>query len=209
MNFFGKFFAFFLRRSIVISLFCVFVSVLAGCANKPVTAGFSTQGGATSVQTNANPQQNVLILSPGDRLRINVFGDQDISGEYDIDGRGFITMPLVGELEAGGKAVPAVKAEIVERLSQGFLVNPRVSIEVISLRPFYILGEVRTPGSYPTFPGFDVFKAIATAGGLTPRAVKNDYILYRGFGENRRKFKATDETPVFPGDSIRVRERFF
>lgn len=188
---------------------CVFA--LGACASSTPAPSVATTAPAFSAPlTRAdNNSSNVFTLSSGDRLRVRVFGDDALSGEYDIDARGVITMPLIGEIRASGQSVDDVKTQITEKLDTGFLVNPRVSIEVISLRPFYILGEVNTPGSYPTFPEFDVFKAIATAGGLTPRAVKGKYIIYRGSGANRRAIEASDETPVFPGDSIKVKERFF
>lgn len=157
----------------------------------------------------AAPEQG-FALNAGDRLRITIFGDEDLSGEYDIDARGLIALPLAGEIAAQGLSVEALKDKITANLAEGdYLTDPKISIEVISLRPFYILGEVREPGSYPAFPELDVFKAIATAGGLTPRAVKGRYIIYRGFGENRVSIEADDATPILPGDSIRVQERFF
>lgn len=188
--------------------FLIFCSVLlCSCASSDSSKAISSDSLTHSETAHSSA---TFTLSAGDRVRITVFGDESLSGEYDIDGNGNITMPLIGEMAVGGHSVTDLQTQIIERLNAGqYLVNPRVSIEVISLRPFYIRGEVRLPGSYPTFPDFDVFKAIATAGGLTPRAVKGKYIIYRGTRENRREIAADDATPVFPGDSIRVKERFF
>lgn len=149
-------------------------------------------------------------LNAGETLKVTVFNDPDLSGEYEIDNRGFITMPLLGDVQAAGRSQNMLKNMIENQLSvNGILVDPSVSIEVITLRPFYILGEVRTPGSYPTVPEMDVFKALAIAGGLTPRAVDDEFIIYRGHGETRQTLKAREDTPVLPGDSIKVKERFF
>lgn len=148
-------------------------------------------------------------LQAGDQISITVLGDEDLSGAYELDPRGFITMPLVGQVQAAGLSPQDLQAEISTRLSEGYIVDPKVSVELASLRPFYILGEVKNPGSYPALADLDVFKAIATAGGLTPRASSGSYIIYRGVGAQRREIPARDETPVFPGDSIRVKERFF
>lgn len=148
-------------------------------------------------------------LQAGDQITITVLGDEDLSGAYDVDTRGFITMPLVGQVQAAGLSPQDLQAEISARLSEGYIVDPKVSVELASLRPFYILGEVKNPGSYPALADLDVFKAIATAGGLTPRASSGSYIIYRGVGAQRHEIPARDETPVFPGDSIRVKERFF
>ena len=188
-------------NSLLLFLGLITVGIVVGCAPKTQPLELGT----------TPPAQNAsdFILSSGDQLRITVFGDEDLSGQYDVDTRGMITMPLIGDVKTASMSVTEVADSIVAKLNDGFIVDPKVSIEVISLRPFYILGEVNAPGSYPSVPEMDVFKAIATAGGLTPRAVKDRYIIYRGFAENRIEIEAGDQTPVLPGDSIKVRERFF
>ncbi len=148
-------------------------------------------------------------LVAGDILYIDIFGDEDLTGEYEINSLGSITFPLIGVMPAAGRGVSDLQDEITTALSDGYLIDPKVSVEVKSLRPFYILGEVRAPGTYPIKPNMDVFKAIAAAGGLTPRAKKNSVIIYRGFGEARVAISADDATPIYPGDSIQVEERFF
>ncbi len=158
----------------------------------------------------SNAPDNSPKLNAGETLRVSVFNDPDMSGEYEIDNRGVITMPLLGDVQAAGLTQNALQNAIENKLAvNGILVDPNVSIEIIGLRPFYILGEVRTPGSYPTVPNMDVFKALAIAGGLTPRAVDDEFIIYRGVGENRQKIDAREDTLVYPGDSIKVKERFF
>lgn len=187
------------------SLLLFVALIVVGCAPSTSSPDLSVAPSVTAQTQNAVD----FTLSSGDQLRITVFGDEDLSGEYDIDTRGTITMPLIGDVQAATMSVMQVSDYIVAELGKGFIVEPKVSIEVLSLRPFYILGEVNAPGSYPTVPEMDVFKAIATAGGLTPRAVKGRYIIYRGFAENRKQIEANDQTPVLPGDSIKVKERFF
>ena len=91
----------------------------------------------------------------------------------------------------------------------GYLTKPLVTVDIITVRPFYILGEVKNPGSYPWQPSFTVFKAIATAGGYTPRAAKGKILIDRGDGAEKQHLNATEDTPVLPGDSITVRERIF
>ncbi|MEM7650454.1 MAG: polysaccharide biosynthesis/export family protein [Pseudomonadota bacterium] len=162
---------------------------------------------------NAQPDPQatpINTLSAGDILKITVFNDPDMSGEYAVSSNGQITMPLVGAFQAQGRSVDALQKEITETLkSDGILVDPKINIEIATLRPFYILGEVREPGSYASVPDLDVFKAIAIAGGLTPRAVKDRFEIYRGSGESRQTIQANEATLVMPGDSIRVKERFF
>ena len=163
----------------------------------------------TSSYQPAPVNDTAFKLSAGDMLRIKIFGDQDFTDDYEIDRTGYIVMPLIGQVYAADKTSQELQVYLQKRLSQGYLVNPRVSVEVTSFRPFYILGEVKNPGSYPYQPSLDVFKAIAIAGGLTPRAVDDEFIIMRGVGPTKRKFKATEDTIVMPGDSIKVEERFF
>lgn len=163
----------------------------------------------TSYQVKTGDTQTGFTLSPGDRLKISVFGDEDFTNEYEIDRQGYIIMPLIGKIQANNKTSTQLQTYIEQELSKGYLVNPRVSVEVMSFEPFYILGEVNNPGSYPYRPSLDVFKAVALAGGLTPRAVKNKFIIIRGTGETKTKITAEEHTPILPGDSIKVKERFF
>lgn len=150
------------------------------------------------------------ILNAGETVKVTVFNDADLSGEYEINTQGFITMPLIGDLRAAGLSQNTLQMAISDNLSsRGYLVDPIISVEIVALRPFYILGEVRNPGNYDTVPEMDVFKALAIAGGLTPRAVDDEFIIYRGFGANRQQIEAREDTPVLPGDSIKVKERFF
>lgn len=171
------------------------------------------ESAAKAAAAPAAPEPGETAGSPrlyaGDKVKIAVFGDEDLTGEYNIDGRGYLTMPLIGDIKAADMTAAEFQSSLETRFSEGFLVNPRVSVEIVSLRPFYIAGEVRNPGGYPSVPGLDAFKAIAIAGGHTPRAVKNRYIITRGEGANRRKIIADDDTTVLPGDAIKVEERFF
>lgn len=164
-------------------------------------------GGDSS--TDGTGHQDSFVLSPGDKIKITVFGDEALTGEYDIDTRGYINMPLIGSVQAGNTTVSALQTSLEQQLSKGYLVNPLVSIELVTLRPFYISGEVRNPGSYPAVPGLNAFKAIAIAGGLTPRAVKDKYLISRSNGSTNQKIVADDDTPVYPGDAIKIDERFF
>ncbi len=148
-------------------------------------------------------------LNDGDKVRITVFGEKDMSGEFLIDSRGNLTMPLLGEVPARGKSPADLQAYIASKLAEGYLVNPKVSAEVLSYQRFYIVGEVQNPGAYDYVPSLNVLKAVAIAGGFTHRAVKDDFTIIRGEGEKLQKIPAREESVVLPGDSIRVDERFF
>ncbi|OKH87458.1 polysaccharide biosynthesis/export family protein [Thalassospira sp. TSL5-1] len=153
--------------------------------------------------------QPVYTLGSGDKVRITVFGEPDLSGEFEVSGEGQISLPLIGIVSAGGKTLHELSSDIETKLKDGYLVDPKVSAEVMNYRPFYILGEVKEPGSYPFVNGMSVLNAVALGGGFTYRADKDDILIIRGGDESRKPEKATPETIVLPGDIVRVEERFF
>ncbi|MFY7776787.1 MAG: polysaccharide biosynthesis/export family protein [Elstera sp.] len=148
-------------------------------------------------------------LGPGDRVRIQVFNEADLSGDYDIDGTGLISLPLIGQMSAGGLRVAELEASIVKSLGNGFLKNPRVTVVVLTYRPFYIYGEVRQPGGFPYVNGMRMVNAVVLAGGYTPRARQGRLLITRLVNGQKTELEGDDDTPVLPGDIIRVPERFF
>jgi polysaccharide export outer membrane protein len=147
-------------------------------------------------------------LDSGDRLRVVVFRHEDLSGEFEVDGTGAFAMPLIGEVDAAGLSTRQLEERIAARLRDGYLVDPQVSIEVLNYRPFFILGEVNQPGQYPYASGMSVINAVAMAGGFTFRAKENAIAVQRG-GSGAPQVVVTPDTPILPGDIIRVPERFF
>jgi polysaccharide export outer membrane protein len=145
----------------------------------------------------------------GDRLRITVFGHDDLSGEFQVDGSGNISLPLIGNVAVGDRSMDDIENAIVKKLKPDYLKNPRVNVEVVNYRPFYILGEVNNPGSYPYVNGMTVVNAIALSGGYTYRAREDKVLITRSDDPERTKKPATLETVVMPGDIIEVPERFF
>lgn len=149
-------------------------------------------------------------LGPGDRVRITVFGQDDLSGQYLVDGTGLLSFPLIGQILAGGLTAAELESAIVKKLDPDYLKNPNVSAEVLTYRPFYIVGEVKSPGSYPFVSGMSVINAVALAGGFTYRAREGSfYVTRRDGAEKKVRIDATPDTPVQPGDVITVRERYF
>ncbi|HXP95449.1 MAG TPA: polysaccharide biosynthesis/export family protein [Telmatospirillum sp.] len=144
-----------------------------------------------------------------DKLRITVFGESDLSGEFSVDGRGNLSFPLVGQLPVGGLTVAEVESKLVERLKDGFLNHPRVSIDVLNYRPFFILGEVNAPGRYAYVNGMTVLTAVAMGGGYTYRADKGDVKIRREAPNGATELHVAPNSPVMPGDIIEVGERFF
>ncbi|MDH5637749.1 MAG: polysaccharide export protein [Nitrospinota bacterium] len=148
-------------------------------------------------------------LGPGDILKIKVFKHKDITGDYRVDGTGNVSFPLVGNIKAEGKTVQQFKESLIEKLKAGYLVNPNVSIEVTNYRPFFILGEVNSPGNFPYQNGMTVINAVALAGGFTNRADKADITITRIVGGKETKIRASLSHVVMPGDTIDVSQRLF
>jgi polysaccharide export outer membrane protein len=148
-------------------------------------------------------------LGAGDKIQVTVFGHKDLSGEFEVDGSGVIRLPLVGAVRVGKKSIRELEKSIIRKLKPDYLKNPRVSVQVLNYRPFYIIGEVKKPGSYPYVNGMKVINAIALAGGFTYRARENRILVVRANDPSRRKSAADQNTTILPGDIIEVPERFF
>lgn len=160
----------------------------------------------------AQPRSSIATnpIRSGDTLTIAFFGQEDLSGEYEIDPRGMLTFPLIGSIEAAGLSKSQLEARIKNKLiAEEYFQEPHLNITKISHQPFYILGEVRTPGAYPYVANLDVVRAIAIAGGYTPRASKNKITISRYDHESEKNFQASESTKILPGDSIRIEQRFF
>ncbi len=149
-------------------------------------------------------------LGAGDRMRIIVYGQQNLTGEYALDGSGMLAFPLIGQVPAMGMTPAQLERAIVAKLHPDYLRNPSVSVEVMTRRPFYIVGEVKNPGSYPYVSGMIVINAIALAGGFTYRARESSFYIKRNDQSGQAgRITANQETLVQPGDVIMVRERYF
>jgi len=148
-------------------------------------------------------------LGVGDKLKITIFDEPDLSGEFELDGAGGVALPLIGQMQALDLSPRELEKRIEARLLDGYLLRPRVSIEVLSYRPFYIMGEVNQPGSYPYRAGLSVLNAAALAGGFTYRADEGDIEISREAAAGGGRFEATPQTQIKPGDVIRVKERLF
>lgn len=149
------------------------------------------------------------ILGVGDRIRVTVFGQEDLSGEFEVDGAGRVSLPLIRDVYADGLTLRKFEQAIIDKLKPDFLRNPKVSVDVLNYRPFYIIGEVKRPGSYAYVNGMTVVNAIALAGGYTYRAKENSVLIIRADDKTREKEDADYDTTVLPGDVIEVPERFF
>ena len=143
-----------------------------------------------------------------DKLKVIVFGEEDASGEYEVDATGAISARLLGRVQVKGMTVSEVEQALIEQYrARGYFRNPRISIELVNLRPFFILGEVEKRGSYPYMNGLTVAQAVAIAGGYTYRASRGRITIQRAGAPKEEP--VTEDAPVYPGDVIRVPERFF
>lgn len=148
-------------------------------------------------------------LSGGDRVRVVVFGDASLGGEFTIDGSGLMALPLIGEVDVRGLTALQLQRRIVARLADGYVKDPRVTVEVLTTRPFYILGEVNKPGQYPFVNGLTVLGAVAQAGGYTYRAKTRTVVIKHAASDVELVQDVTPTTMVAPGDTIRIKERWF
>jgi len=146
-------------------------------------------------------------LGPGDKIRLTVYDEAGLTGDYIVSAIGMISVPLIGDVPAGGQTISGLRTALTTRLAKGVLNDPRVAAEVIEYRPFYILGEVNKPGQYPYSANLTVFAAVATAQGFTYRANKRRVLITHA-GETT-EYSADSKAFITPGDTVRVLERFF
>jgi polysaccharide export outer membrane protein len=148
-------------------------------------------------------------LDSGDKVHIVVFGQDNLSRVYSVDGSGYISMPLIGAVCARGLTTFQLASTIAGQLRQKYVKDPKVTAEVETYRPFFILGEVKKPGQFAYVNGMNVEAAVAIAEGYTERANERNVRLTRKFGGVMSTVMVPTDYPVQPGDTIYVLERFF
>jgi polysaccharide biosynthesis/export protein len=148
-------------------------------------------------------------LDAGDRLRVVVYGQKGLTNTYAIDAGGSITMPLIGSVPARGRTPASLASEITGKLRKGYIRDPSVAVEIESYRPFFILGEVAAPGQYPYVPNMSVESAVAIAGGFSPRAQRDGVTLTHTGNSGSSRIVVPLGTPLIPGDTVLVGERWF
>lgn len=178
-------------------------TVLSACGGSSIVGGpdFVTQDRATALQ-------RVYRLGIGDKLKVTVFGEENLTGPLEVNAFGQVSMPLIGEVQAKGLALNEFRDAITRRLAEGYLKNPKVSVEMTNFRPIYVHGEVKNGGEYPYKAGVSMRDVVAMAGGYTYRADQS-YLYIGREGEADIAIKLPTDSPVLPGDNIRIPERFF
>lgn len=193
-------------KRIILALLSILIMVPASCAAP-----------AQETTLSANPAASTMLaedeyrVSSGDKLHIIVFGEDTLTGDYVITSGGNLTFPLVGNLPASDKTVEQLQTVLSTKLADGYVNNPRVSIQVVSFRPFYILGEVNRPGEYPVSTGLTLQQAVASAGGYTYRANTRRIFLKRANEVQEKLIDLREAGPIVvrAGDTIRISERHF
>lgn len=173
---------------------------LAGCQSVPV----ADDAAAAETRTVGDYQ-----LDAGDKIRLNVFGEEELSGEFVVSSAGLLSIPLAGDIPAKGRTIQEVQRSVEAALRAGYILNPQVSAEVLTYRPFYVLGEVNKPGTYPYAAGLTVLNAVATAGGFTYRGDTRRIFIRRDGSQREEVYKVTSTLQVAPGDTLRIAERLF
>ena len=189
-------------RRLLLGAICVLACAIGG-------------GGASLAQSNDAPPsaENRVVqdyrLGSDDKIRVLVYNEPDLSGEFSVGSAGTVALPLIGNVVAAGRTVDELKTDIQQRLAAGYLKSPQVSIDILQFRPYFILGEVNKPGDYPYTTDLTVLKAVATADGFTYRADKKHVYLKHPGQDKETRYEISSDLPLLPGDTIRIGERYF
>ncbi len=204
-------------------LVCVLIALaLSGCLRRPAPVAIAQPHGSLDSlaygRSYAVPVAYAVApaaydaaykLDAGDKLRIVIYGQEGLTNTYAIDAGGSITLPLIGAVPARGRTPAGLAAEITARLRNGYIREPSVAVEIEAYRPFFILGEVAAPGQYPYVPNMSVESAVAIAGGFSPRAKRDRVTLTHTDAAGSIRVIVPLGTPINPGDTVLVGERWF
>jgi polysaccharide export outer membrane protein len=178
-------------------------SLVVACADP---GGYANPSFATRA-ADSRPDRTFRI-GIGDKLKVTVFGEDNLTSQVEVNASGAIAMPLIGEVQVKDRSIGEVKELLVRRLGDGYLKNPRINVEVMNFRPIYVHGEVKSGGEFAYKNGLTLRDAIAMAGGYTYRA-QQGYLLLVREGRQEERIPLPSTLPVLPGDNIRIPERLF
>lgn len=188
-------------QALLWAIACLTPLALCGCAE----VGDVEPGDAQALL--ASPV--VRTLQQGDKIRLTVFGEEKLSGDYVVDTSGKVSVPLLGQLRAEGRDPGQLAQDMSALLRSAAYLDPKVTVDVLSLNPVYVLGEVQKPGDYPYHSGLTVLRVIALAGGQTYRASETTVLIQHAGEPKMRSYALRDNLPVSPGDLIKLPERYF
>lgn len=209
--------AFVRRRGLMVAMFALAACdgdttpIVQDTAGERLNLGpTNIPGGAQGRGISADTRDPGYKLGANDRVRIIVFGQPTLTSEYVLDGEGVLSFPLIGNIPANGMTTSQLQQAIAAKLSPDYLVNPNVTAEVMTRRPFYVIGEVHKPGNYSYVTGMTALHAVAMAGGFTYRARKGDFYIKRLDKDGQLvRLVAKPGLLIQPGDTVEVRERMF
>lgn len=193
-----------LRHALRWACVALALSVLADCNDYPDPA---SAGGLQMASAATLPR--TYVLRPNDQVRVQIYNEPTISGDYKIDGAGVLSIPLAGRLHAAGLTTAQLERSITRHLDGGILKDPHVNVQISAYGPFYIRGEVKQPGQFLYAPGMTIGDAVALAGGYTYRADETTAFVRRSGGVQEVARSLSTDVPVSPGDNIRIPERYF
>jgi protein involved in polysaccharide export with SLBB domain len=173
-------------------------------------AGCYTDYGPVVLPTDPVPTAYTsTMLHVGDRIKVTVYGEENLNGVYDVNPAGNVMVPLAGSVRAAGRTTTELQRDITGRYKSGYLENPQVTVDIVNLRPFFVMGEVLHPGQFEYRNGLNVINAITTAGGLTYRGDRATVLIQHVGQDVWTEYPLLPTIPVAPGDQIRVPERYF
>ena len=190
-----------IRGSSFVALWFAMAFLVSGCAGAVLSE--AEQQSLAAAATTA-PK-----LQPGEKIRIKVFGEDGLSGDYQIDQSGQISLPLAGTIQAQGLTQAELEHALAKKFRSQYLKNPKVTVTIATLQPYYMMGEVKTPGQFPYQSGLNVLTALAIAGGPTYRASRSKVEIQRRGETSMREYPISASVPILPGDVIKVPERYF
>jgi polysaccharide export outer membrane protein len=199
-------------RAVIPWLILMTTLALSGCMGRSgLVAAVQPQSGLDAMAYAGPPAayDQQYRLDAGDKVRVVVYGQEGLTNTYAIDAGGAVTVPLIGAVRARGLTPAGLAAQITGRLRNGYIREPSVAVEIESYRPFFILGEVAAPGQYPYVPNMSVESAVAIAGGFSPRAKRDAVTLTHTDPRGSIRAMVPLDTPLGPGDTILVGERWF
>ena len=187
-------------KELVLTMTCLAAFALLGACSSPL-------GSLPPVSAASASEYR---LQPGDELLVTIQDVAQADRSYIIDSGGTISLPLLQEVKVAGLSV----REVENRIAEGFrarelLKNSIISVQPGALRPFYVIGEVNSPGEINYRQGMTVLSAISAAGGYTYRAQEGQVEVVRTVNGQEVRSKASEDTLIQPGDRIRVYERWF
>jgi protein involved in polysaccharide export with SLBB domain len=197
----------------ILAAFCISGASAQTASALGVPSGSAASAGSTPPSASRQEVPGDYHLGPTDKIRVVVYGEDALNtpplGEYIVGADGMVSLPLVGDVKAGGLTVDEFRDKVVQAYRNGYLKDPKIAVEVETARPFYILGEVKLPGQYPYQNGMTILNAVATAGGFTYRAVTDKVFIKHAAETDEHEYDLDSTTELLPGDTVRIEERWF